>query len=172
MKTIAVGFAVTLSACTIAGQSPVDPDMASNNKQTASFQQQDTPEITIAPATVPRPAATRQPQTPSHPVAKGMDLVDGAIVCSSYDLATWMYGQVNVARHATRSLSPEIRRQNALITGYDVGREPRLADWGCLLVPAGTPFSVEPGNGVPVVSGQLADGRKFGGVTLPAMVGR
>lgn len=40
-------------------------------------------------------------------VAKGMDLVDGAIVCSSYDLAAWMYGQVNVARHAMRSLSPD-----------------------------------------------------------------
>lgn len=109
---------------------------------------------------------------PADAVAKGMDLVDGAIVCSSYDLAAWMYGQVNVARHAVRSLSPESRRQAALIRGYDIGREPRLEDWGCVLVPTGTPLAVEPGNTVPVVSGRLADGRRFEGVTLPTMVQR
>lgn len=107
---------------------------------------------------------------PADAVAKGMDLVDGAIVCSSYDLSAWLYGQLNVARHAVRTLSPERRRQNALITGYDVGQEPRLEDWGCVLVPTGTPLSVEPGNSVPVVSGRLANGHRFAGVTLPAMV--
>lgn len=109
---------------------------------------------------------------PANASAKGMDLVDGAIVCSSYDLAAWLYGQVNVARHAQRSLSPEQRRQRQLITGDDIGQEPRMEDWGCTLVPAGTPLAVEPGNSVPVVSGKLADGRRFKGVTLPTMVQR
>ncbi|MFM0059203.1 hypothetical protein PQR64_26585 [Paraburkholderia phytofirmans] len=108
--------------------------------------------------------------TAADAVAKGMDLVDGAIVCRSYDLTAWLYGQVNVARHAQRTLSPEQRRQRELITGYDVGQEPRLEEWGCVLVPAGTPLAVEPGNSVPVVSGLLANGRKFEGVTLPTMV--
>ena len=105
-------------------------------------------------------------------IAKGMDLVDGAVVCSSYDLAAWMYGQINIARHARKSLPAELRRQAALVNGYDDGAEPRLADWGCVLVPAGTPMAVQPGNIVPVVSGRLANCRKFEGVTLPTMIER
>ncbi|MEM5419638.1 hypothetical protein [Paraburkholderia ferrariae] len=109
---------------------------------------------------------------PTDAIAKGMDLVDGAIVCRSYDLAAWLYGQMNVARHAARTLSPEQRRQRELITGDDIGQEPRPEDWGCAFVPAGTPLAVEPGNSVPVVSGALADGRRFEGVTLPTMIQR
>ncbi|WP_248322042.1 hypothetical protein [Caballeronia sp. Sq4a] len=121
------------------------------------------PEITIAPATVSKPS-------PSAPTARGIDLVDGAIVCNSYDLAEFMYGQINSARHARASLPPELRRQAALVNGYDYGAEPRLADYGCVMVPTGTKLSVEKGNFVPVVSGRLADGRTFTGVTLPQMI--
>jgi len=58
-----------------------------------------------------------------------------------------------------------------LINGYDVGAEPRPGDYGCALVPAGTPLKVDPGNYVPVVSGVLPNGRKFSGVTIPNMIG-
>lgn len=121
--------------------------------------------------TMPKVTFTPAPE-PKQPIAKGMDLVDGAVVCRSYDLAAWMYGQINVARHARQSLSPELRRQAALIKGYDEGAEPRLADWGCVLVPTGTPVALETGNYVPVVSGVLPNGRRFQGVTLPTMIER
>jgi hypothetical protein len=108
----------------------------------------------------------------AEPTAKGMDLVDGAVVCSSLNLTNYIYSQINMARHARQSLPPEVRRQAALVNGYDDGQELRLADYGCVLVPVGTPLTVEPGNYVPVVSGVLPNGRRFQGVTLPTMVGR
>lgn len=104
--------------------------------------------------------------------AQGFDLVDGAIVCDSLDVANYISGQINIARHARQSLPADLRRQAALVNGHDVGQEPRLAEYGCVLVPAGTPLTVAPGNLVPVVSGKLPNGRRFSGVTLPAMVGR
>lgn len=135
---------------------------------TAAAASTDVPEITIAPATV----AEQPARTARVPTARGIDLVDGAIVCSSYDLAEFMYGQINSARHARRSLPQELRRQATLVNGYDYGAEPRPADYGCVMVPAGTKLSVEKGNFVPVVSGKLPDGRKFTGVTLPQMIER
>ena len=120
---------------------------------------------------VPKVTFTPAPE-PKQPIAKGMDLVDGAVVCRSLDLASYIYGQINMATHARRSLSPELRKQAALVNGYDEGQEPRLADYGCVLVPVGTPLTVEPGNYVPVVSGVLPNGRRFKGVTLPTMVER
>ncbi|WP_125469675.1 hypothetical protein [Caballeronia telluris] len=135
---------------------------------TAAAAQTDNPEITIAPATV----AEQPAPTARVPTARGIDLVDGAIVCGSYDLAEFMYGQVNSARHARASLPQELRRQAALTNGYDHGAEPRLSDYGCVMVPAGTKLSVAKGNLVPVVTGMLPDGRKFTGVTLPQMIAR
>lgn len=110
--------------------------------------------------------------TAAQPTAQGMDLVDGAIVCNSYDLAEFVYGQINSARHARRNLSPEVRKQAALVNGYDEGAEPSPIDYGCVMAPAGTPLSVQKGNLVPVVSGKLPDGRTFTGVTLPTMISR
>ncbi|WP_165987431.1 hypothetical protein [Caballeronia sp. SBC1] len=111
-----------------------------------------------------------------QPTAKGMELmdgsIDGAIVCSSLDLTNYIYGRINVARHMQAHLPPDLRRQDALIKGYDESKEPRLSDYGCVLVPVGTPMALEPGNYVSVVSGRLPNGRRFSGVTLPAMVDR
>jgi hypothetical protein len=120
---------------------------------------------------VPKVTFTPAPE-PKQPSAQGIDLVDGAIVCRSYDLAEFMFEQTNQARHYRRSIPPELARQAMLISGYDDSREPKLAEYGCVLVPAGTPLSIEKGNFVPVVSGKLPNGRRFSGVTLPAMVGR
>lgn len=102
--------------------------------------------------------------------AQGFDLVDGAVVCGSLDMANYLAGQINMARHARRSLPADLRRQAALVNGYDVGQEPRLTEYGCVLVPTGTSLTIESGNIVPVVSGKLPNGRRFSGVTLPAMV--
>jgi hypothetical protein len=135
---------------------------------TAAAAQTDMPEITIPPATVAQRAAGAQ--TPA--TARGLDLVEGAIVCSSYDLTEFLYGQINSARHARQRLTPDLRRQASLINGYDYGTEPRPSDYGCVMIQAGTRLSVEKGNLVPVVSGRLPDGRKFMGVTLPMMVDR
>lgn len=129
----------------------------------AAVEQSDLPEITMAPGTI-----ASQPSKSF--TAQGMDLVNGAIVCSSYDLAEFLYGQINAARHARASLPVELRRQATLINGYDYGQEPRPSDYGCVMVPIGTRLSVEKGNLVPVVSGKLPDGRKFMGVTLPTMI--
>lgn len=108
---------------------------------------------------------------PVAPQAKGMDLVDGAIVCPSMDEANWLYSRINAARHARQSLSPDLRRQGALLNGYDYGAEPRPSDYQCQFVPAGTPMNVRMEMGViPVVSGKLKDGRPFAGVTIPNMV--
>ncbi len=104
-------------------------------------------------------------------VAKGFDLVDGAIVCRSLDMADYISTKINQARHARLSLPPELRRQMALMNGEDLGAEPNPSGYGCALVPIGTPMTVQKGNYVPVVSGTLPNGQPFSGVTLPAMVG-
>lgn len=119
------------------------------------------PKVTFAPA----PAR-------KQPIARSFDLVDGAVVCPSFDLADFLAGEINKARHARQSLSPELRKQAALINGYDYGAEPRPSDYGCVLAPTGTPLEVESGNYVPVVSGVLPNGRKFKGVTIPNMIDR
>ncbi|MGV7245052.1 hypothetical protein ACRXB1_25460 [Caballeronia sp. M23-90] len=96
--------------------------------------------------------------------------IDGAIVCSSLNLTQYIYGRINVARHLQAHLPPDLRRQAALVKGYDESVEPRLSDFDCVLVPIGTPLSVEPGNFVSVVSGKLPNGKHFTGVTLPNMI--
>ncbi|MGX6999918.1 hypothetical protein [Caballeronia sp. KNU42] len=107
----------------------------------------------------------------SQPTAKGMDLVDGAIVCPSMDEANWLFGQINAARHAQRSLSPELRKRAALVNGYDVGAEPKPSDYRCQFVPAGTPMNVKMEDGyLPVVWGIMKDGLPFAGVTSPSMI--
>jgi hypothetical protein len=141
-------------------------------KPQPAISQIDQPEITIAPAPPPVGRVTFTPKVPIRPTAQGFDLVDGAVVCRSYDLANFLAGEINKARHARISLSPELRRQAELINGYDYGAEPKLSDYGCVLVPVGTPLTVEPGNYVPVVSGHLANGHSFRGVTLPSMIDR
>jgi hypothetical protein len=115
---------------------------------------------------------TFTPKRPIQPTAGSFDLVDGAVVCPSFDLADFLAGEINKARHARQSLSPELRRQAELINGYDYGAEPRLSDYGCVLAPTGTPLTVEQGNYVPMVSGVLPNGRKFKGVTIPNMIDR
>lgn len=107
-----------------------------------------------------------------QPTAKGIDLVDGAIVCPSLEEASWMFGRINSARHARINLSTELRKQAALVNGYDEGAEPHPSDYRCEFVPTGTPMTVESGNGVPVVHGVMENGLPFAGVTLPAMVSR
>lgn len=128
------------------------------------------PEARI-PEPIPQVTFTPKPQ-PKQPTAGSFDLVNGAVICPSFDLADFMAGEINKARHARESLSPELRRQAALINGYDYGAEPRPSDYGCVLAPEGTPLNVEEGNYVPVVSGVLPDGRKFKGVTIPNMIDR
>jgi hypothetical protein len=126
----------------------------------------------IAMGSVPKVTFTPAPPL-NQPSARGMDLVDGAIVCPSLDEASWLYGRINSARHARMSLSPELRRQAALVNGYDEGAEPKPADYRCQLVPEGTPMNVRMEMGViPVVWGKLQDGRPFAGVTIPNMIER
>lgn len=109
----------------------------------------------------------------AQPVAKGIDLVDGAIVCSSMDEANWLFGQINMARHARLSLPADLRRRAALVNGYDVGEEPNPSDYRCQFVPAGTPMNVKMEGGyLPVVWGTMKDGRPFAGVTNPQMIER
>jgi hypothetical protein len=127
---------------------------------------------TVRPKPADQVTLTSKPE-PKQPTAKGMDLVDGAIVCPSMDEANWLYGRINEARHARQSLSPELRKQGALLNGYDYGAEPKPSDYQCQLVPEGTPMNVRMEMGViPVVSGKLKDGRPFAGVTIPNMVDR
>ena len=128
----------------------------------------------IPPARIPesiqQPTPTPKLQ-PKQPTAKGMDLVDGAIVCPSMDEANWLFGQINMARHARLSLSPDLRGQSARVNGFDYGGEPRPSDYRCQFVPAGTPMNVKMDMGViPIVWGTMKDGLPFAGVTIPNMV--
>lgn len=105
-------------------------------------------------------------------VTRGMDMVDGALICPSYDLTQWLYGQINTARHFRKSIPPELRRQAALAYGYDQGNEPKPSDYGCALVAPETQISITERifGSIPVVSVKLANGRQFRGVTLPSML--
>jgi hypothetical protein len=127
---------------------------------------------TVRPKPADQVMLTPKPE-PKQPVSKGMDLVDGAIVCPSMDEANWLYGRINEARHARQSLSPELRKQGALLNGYDYGAEPNPSDYRCQFVPEGTAMNVRMEMGViPVVWGKTKDGRPFAGVTIPNMVER
>lgn len=158
-------FALTASiAIPALGQSDDYASRLYQSKKEQIFSGHESPssQVTLTPKPEPR-----------QPTAKGMDLVDGAIVCPSMDAANWLFGQINMARHARISLSPEIRRQAALINGYDQGEEPRPSDYGCQFVPAGTPMNVRMDAGViPVVWGIMKDGLPFAGVTIPNMIDR
>lgn len=183
MKTAILVSSLALSAC--ATQQPWE-DQVPLVSQLSRFMNQggDVTEVKPQPETAPieKPApppaplpvgrVTFAPKAPIQPTAQGFDLVDGAVVCQSYDLADFLTGEINKARHARLSLSPELRHQAELINGYDYGAEPKLSDYGCVLVPVGTPLIVESGNYVPVVSGVLPDGHRFKGVTLPVMIQR
>lgn len=105
-------------------------------------------------------------------IAQGIDMVKGAVVCSSYSTAQMIFQETESARRFKAGVSLEMQRQFLLINGYDKGREPDMSIFGCVLVPAGTSMVIDDGNIVPVVSGRLPNGMPFAGVTLPAMIAR
>jgi hypothetical protein len=161
---IAVFALTTLIAIPALGQTDDYASRLYQSKKEQIFSGHESPSAQVA--------LTSKPE-PRQPTAKGMDLVDGAIVCPSMDEANWLYSRINEARHARQSLSPELRKQGALLNGYDYGAEPKPSDYQCQLVPEGTPMNVRMEMGViPVVSGKLKDGRPFAGVTIPNMVDR
>lgn len=131
----------------------------------------DSPEITITGAPQPGVVTFKPSPQPKQPTAKGMDLVDGAIVCPSMDEANWLFSEIDRARHAQRSLPPELRQRAALANGYDIGSEPKPSDYRCQFVTTGTPMNVKMDGGyLPVVWGTMEDGRPFAGVTNPSMI--
>jgi len=128
------------------------------------------PSVTI-PTPIPRVTFTPKPRV-KQPIAKGGDLVDGAIVCPSLDEVIWLYNRIGSARVARTNMPPQNRQLVMLQDGYDPWEEPDPADYRCQFVPAGTPMNVKWEGGLPVVSGKTADGRPFAGITNPVMIDR
>lgn len=112
---------------------------------------------------------TPKPQ-PKQTTARGIDRVDGAIVCPSMDEAMWLFRQIEMARATRASMSAEQIQHAALVDGWDRGAEPRPSDYRCQFVPAGTAMNIRLEGDIPVVWGKMSDGRPFAGVTLLGMV--
>lgn len=186
MKKMILVSMLALSACATQqpweAQLPLASQLSRLSNQGASdadvkpqpaISQIDQPEITIATAPTPVGHVSLAPKVPIQSIAKGIDLVDGAIVCPSMDEANWLFGQINMARHARLSLPADLRRRAALVNGYDIGEEPNPSDYRCQFVPAGTPMNVKMEGGyLPVVWGTMKDGRPFAGGTNPQMIER
>lgn len=177
MKALVLVIAIGLSGCASQPMVALRHNLGLDPLYAEAPETRENPDFTpIAQAQEPVAPVGQITFTPKHPIqptAKGIDLVDGAIVCPSLDESNWLYGQINMARHARLSMSPELRRQAALINGYDEGAEPKPSDYQCQFVPAGTPMNVRMEMGaIPVVSGKMKDGRPFAGVTIQNMIDR
>jgi hypothetical protein len=101
-------------------------------------------------------------------VAQGVSVVPGAIVCPDFravQLVFQLYG-TNWEEETQDALT---HGQSRLIRGAP-SPKPNLELYGCTLIPPGTPMTTERGNGIPVVTAPLPDGRTIKGVTLPAMI--
>lgn len=120
---------------------------------------------------------SEQPSMPAlllHPnaVAVGLNAAPGAIVCSNLQNLTLLYRlysdhwEQEMQRRMTKGASESINGP--------VSPEPDPADYGCWVLPPGTPVETRNGegllNGVRIVRARLRDGTLVQGLTLPAML--
>jgi hypothetical protein len=63
-----------------------------------------------------------------------------------------------------------VTKGQSRLTRGEPAPKPPLARYGCALVPAGTPMTLETGNAVPVVTVTLPDGSTMRGVTDPGLI--
>jgi hypothetical protein len=99
-------------------------------------------------------------------LARGLNGAPGAIICGDFQTVGILFRQFN--RHWEESFQDTVTRgQSQLLRGAAVAA-PDVEVYGCRLVPAGTPITLESESPFPIVSVELS-GSKFRGVTLPGM---
>jgi hypothetical protein len=103
---------------------------------------------------------------------RGVSLVPGAIVCQNWPTLKFMFDWY--IAHETDVRHIQMSGRAAVQMNGPPTAEPPLNDYGCVLVPNGTAAIMvkEPDLVLPTVSGQLASGERFSGITLPAMYGQ
>ena len=114
------------------------------------------------------------PPPPSPPryvavTARGVSVVPGAIVCPSHDAVSLMF-DLYVSHWEDATQDAMTKGQSRLIRGQPTPA-PNLKAHGCVLLPPGTPMTLDSRNVVPVVTAKLPNGTTIKGVTLPAMIG-
>lgn len=123
------------------------------------------------PETVERPSI---PEPPLHPnaVARALNAAPGAIVCPNLQSVSSLF-HLYSEHWEQETRSRMTNGQSESIEG-PVSPAPNPADYGCWLLPPGTPVEAMNGegllSGIPVVTGRLQDGTMVHGVTLVAML--
>jgi hypothetical protein len=101
-------------------------------------------------------------------IARGSGAAPGAIVCADYNTVELMFHLYSHSweEHMQAALT---RGQSELINGK-AAPAPDVGEYGCILLPPGTPMRQQSGNVVPVVTVKMADGNTIKGVTLGVMI--
>jgi hypothetical protein len=109
----------------------------------------------------------RQGEFPA--VAKAVGAVPWAIICPDERTDDAMFHAIG--EYVVEKLQEGVTHgQSVLVQGKPVF--PDAEAWGCVLVPAGTPLSVDSKNIVPIASAESADGRIYTGVIGAGMFTR
>jgi hypothetical protein len=100
--------------------------------------------------------------------AQGAGVVPGALICPNYDTVTLMFDLYSDYWTDMRARALQGAQATLLHGDPMPAPDPRL--YGCILVSAGTPMTLERGNIVPVVTVKLPDETTIRGVTMPGML--
>jgi hypothetical protein len=101
--------------------------------------------------------------------ARGVSVVPGTIVCSDQRTVSVMF-DLYVASSSDRFRSQLTHGESELVDGK-AEPSPTPEDYGCVLIPSGTPMREQHGQFVTIVSIHMPDGTNLKGVTLPSMIG-
>ena len=97
-----------------------------------------------------------------------LPVVPGAIVCADHDTVALMYDLYSA--HWSDTMQDKLTNGQSQLLRGKATSAPDLEAYGCSLILAGTPMTLERGNIVPVVSVKLPNGKVVRGVTLQAMI--
>jgi TPR repeat protein len=111
-----------------------------------------------------------QAKLPKFVSAKAVKLpvVPGAIICADHDTVALMYDLYSA--HWSDTMQDKLTNGQSQLLRGKATSAPDLEAYGCSLILAGTPMTLERGNIVPVVSVKLPNGKVVRGVTLQAMI--
>ncbi len=130
---------------------------------TASAAMPDAETVAYQPKTI-RLVDIDVPGAPNATAGGVQGTVPGAILCDTYDKAMMVYDAYNTHWQET-VMDQRSGGRYALIHGKP-DPAPNPDDFGCVLVPVGTPMHFEMGHGVPVAAAHMANGDVVTGVTL------
>lgn len=120
-----------------------------------------------------RGTATEEAQKPASRreafptvLARGLRAAPGAIVCSDFKTAQMLWRQFN--KHWEESFQDQVTKGYSQQLRGSASTAPQVEAFGCVLLPEGSPMSLETERPFPVVSFE-SSGSVVRGITLPGM---